>query len=128
MPSCCFCGRWQVAKEKNVGVTFHKFPKENPTLAAWMNFAKQCSSKVKPKSVVCSAHFTKDCFDHFLRSVHLKKLVIPTIMIQRVKNAKTSYPEILMPLDQCNQSVERYVVEKVLLNVPIFFIDFFVSF
>ncbi|XP_022161745.1 THAP domain-containing protein 1-like [Myzus persicae] len=111
MPSCCFCGRWQVAKEKNEGITFHKFPKENPTLAAWLNFAKQCSSEVKPRSVVCSVHFTEYCFDRFLRSVRLKKLAIPTIMIQRVKNAKTSYPEILMPLDQCNQSMERYVTD-----------------
>jgi hypothetical protein len=38
-----------------------------------MEFAKQCSSEVKPRSVVCSAHFTKDCFDHFCRSVQLKK-------------------------------------------------------
>ncbi|KAF0747162.1 Uncharacterized protein FWK35_00018696 [Aphis craccivora] len=45
MPSCCFCGRWQVSKAKNGGLTFHKY-------------------------------------------------------------SKTLYPEILVSLDQCDQSVD----------------------
>lgn len=68
--------------------TIIRFPKDNQTLAAWMEFAKQCSSEVKARSVVCSAYFTKDCFDHFYRSVQLKKNSIPPIFIQRVKSVR----------------------------------------
>jgi len=66
-----------------------RFPKDDHILAAWMKFAQQCSSEVKARSVVCSAHFTNDCFEHFLRSVHLKKKAIPSIFIQRVKSVST---------------------------------------
>lgn len=63
-----------------------RFPREDPTLAVWMDFAEKCSAKVKPRSVVCSAHFTEDFFNRFVWSVHLKRLAVPTIMIQRVKS------------------------------------------
>jgi len=46
-----------------------RFPK------AWTEFFKQCSSEVKPRSVVGTyvpPYFTKDNFDHFLRSVIFK--------------------------------------------------------
>lgn len=61
------------------------FPKNEPILEVWKEFTKQCFSNVKPRSLVCSAHFTPDCFEHYLRKIRLKLFAVSTIVVQRVK-------------------------------------------
>jgi len=41
------------------------------------------TTKLKPDSVLCSAHFENDCFLQYVRSRALKDTAVPTILINR---------------------------------------------
>lgn len=61
-------------------------PKVEDVHKQWINFLEHCGveiEKMKPDSVLCSAHFEKDCFLQYLRSRTLKETAVPTIIINR---------------------------------------------
>ncbi|XP_033121206.1 uncharacterized protein LOC117120299 [Anneissia japonica] len=67
-----------VAKEK--GVTFHRFPHSDANrLWIWVVNMKMGKWMPKARSLICSRHFTKDCFEKSQQKVRLKPTAIPTI-------------------------------------------------
>lgn len=65
---------------------FLSFPKNESRRQHWVHFVKRPDFIPKNNSVLCSHHFTEDCFDHSSKlKVRLLPTALPTIEIDRMK-------------------------------------------
>ena len=69
-------------------ITLHKFPESEKVKKLWRNFVKtkRANWTETPTSVLCSVHFTQDCFvnyyavrEDYQRRLSLKPDAVPTI-------------------------------------------------
>ncbi|XP_028294570.1 uncharacterized protein LOC114456786 [Gouania willdenowi] len=68
--------------ERGLGLTFHKFPLQNPPLLAqWLRTIGRPNWHPRLWSSVCSTHFTEDCFDRSGDKLVLRPDAIPTLML-----------------------------------------------
>eukprot|EP00102_Acyrthosiphon_pisum_P018428 XP_008190184.1 PREDICTED: THAP domain-containing protein 1-like [Acyrthosiphon pisum] len=102
MPSCYICGRTRNSGSKDLGISFHQIPKNEKYREQWLDFIRKCVSEektIKSRSVVCSEHFTADCFRKYNNTKLLKEFSVPSISVSRLKSAKINVPEVkFMPL------------------------------
>ncbi|XP_011257895.2 THAP domain-containing protein 1-like [Camponotus floridanus] len=76
MVRCCFCGS---IHKKNDRRTYHKFPLSDKfLLEQWVNNIPLKHWKPTYESLLCSDHFTEDCFDRSEFRVRLKLNSVPT--------------------------------------------------
>ncbi|XP_047467093.1 uncharacterized protein LOC125023689 isoform X2 [Mugil cephalus] len=68
--------------ERGLGLTFHKFPFQYPSLLAqWLKAVGRSHYHPRLWSSVCSTHFTDDCFDRSGEKVVLRPDAVPTLMV-----------------------------------------------
>ncbi|XP_027028661.2 D-aminoacyl-tRNA deacylase 2 isoform X1 [Tachysurus fulvidraco] len=76
------CNNYNGPLERTLGLTFHRFPFDNPErLNQWIRSLRRLNWRPRPRSVVCSTHFTEDCFEHSEGSVCLKPYAVPTLLL-----------------------------------------------
>ncbi|GLV42551.1 hypothetical protein CBL_03289 [Carabus blaptoides fortunei] len=79
--TCVFCCRTK-ASSKNLGITFHSFPKDNEMRKAWVEtcLSRGCVLDENMKSIkLCSVHFTfNDYEENNQVRTFLKKSVVPS--------------------------------------------------
>ncbi|XP_047984915.1 THAP domain-containing protein 1-like [Leguminivora glycinivorella] len=80
--ACCsirWCGKnSKTSNFKKDGITFHRFPKNPEIKEKWMDITKRENWFPTEFSVVCSRHFTEDCFYTVKDRRRLFKTAIPT--------------------------------------------------
>ncbi|XP_063039816.1 uncharacterized protein LOC134435019 isoform X4 [Engraulis encrasicolus] len=77
---CYGCQSSQDQSSEGDTRTFHRFPVNDPDrLKLWISYAKRDQWSVTSRSVLCSKHFTEDCFDRSGESVSLKPDAVPTV-------------------------------------------------
>ncbi|XP_051168151.1 uncharacterized protein LOC127285960 isoform X2 [Leptopilina boulardi] len=77
MKKCCMCG---ISNKKESNRTFHKFPlNDSFVLEQWLQNLNLKNFIPKKEDILCSDHFTNDCFDVSTFRTRLKKKAIPTI-------------------------------------------------
>jgi len=63
------------------------FPKNDQKCKVWVNFVGEKNWKPQRSHVLCSRHFSEDCFDKTSRNItRLKPDAVPTIYITRIKH------------------------------------------
>ncbi|XP_029434045.1 THAP domain-containing protein 3 [Rhinatrema bivittatum] len=81
MPKSCavpYCTHRYSSKNKQL--TFHRFPFSKPELfKEWLGNVGRLNFKPKQHTVICSEHFTPDCFSAFGNRKNLIPNAIPTI-------------------------------------------------
>ncbi|XP_029343204.1 THAP domain-containing protein 1-like isoform X1 [Acyrthosiphon pisum] len=105
MPSCFLCKRSWSAKKTDV--SFHRLPADEPRKRQWIQFFEDCgadTTKIKPLTSICSEHFDSDCFKNYVRSKLLKEDAIPSIVVKRLKYAKTTVPEVKVSISDTSTS------------------------
>ncbi|XP_066529855.1 uncharacterized protein [Hoplias malabaricus] len=76
------CNNHNGPLERMLGLTFHRFPFDDPErLNQWIRNLQRGNWNPRPRSVVCSTHFTEDCFEHSEGSVCLKPHAVPTLLL-----------------------------------------------
>ncbi|XP_060790016.1 uncharacterized protein LOC132894343 isoform X4 [Neoarius graeffei] len=76
------CNNYNGPLERTLGLTFHRFPFDDPErLNQWIRSLRRLNWHPRPRSVVCSTHFTEDCFEHSGHSVCLKPHAVPTLLL-----------------------------------------------
>ncbi|XP_026789541.3 uncharacterized protein LOC113538579 isoform X1 [Pangasianodon hypophthalmus] len=76
------CNNYNGPLERTLGLTFHRFPFDDPErLNQWIRSLRRMNWRPRPRSVVCSTHFTEDCFEHSGGSVRLKPHAVPTLLL-----------------------------------------------
>ncbi|XP_045475430.1 THAP domain-containing protein 1-like [Harmonia axyridis] len=84
MVSCAACGYSITPTNKNSGVTFHSFPKDENRRLKWISFVKKPGFIPNKRSLLCSRHFRDDCFERsYKASVRLIPNASPTIVVNR---------------------------------------------
>ena len=66
--------------------TFHKIPKDPALRRAWLNAINRQDAFSVNSAIVCSCHFTSDCYVNSLLEVKSKKLrkgAIPTLFLEQ---------------------------------------------
>uniref|UniRef100_A0A4W4EVH8 THAP-type domain-containing protein n=1 Tax=Electrophorus electricus TaxID=8005 RepID=A0A4W4EVH8_ELEEL len=82
MPDFCAafgCSKERNARTKQLGVTFHRFPKDKVKRKAWTAALKRRDFEPNDYSVVCSCHFKSEDFDRTGQTTRLKEGVIPSV-------------------------------------------------
>ncbi|XP_045783605.1 uncharacterized protein LOC123879742 isoform X3 [Maniola jurtina] len=65
---------------KNDGITFHRFPRNSEYKEKWINATCRGEKWFPNKySIICSRHFTEDCFQNMKNRRKLKKTALPTL-------------------------------------------------
>uniref|UniRef100_A0A8C6WQ62 THAP domain-containing protein 1 n=1 Tax=Neogobius melanostomus TaxID=47308 RepID=A0A8C6WQ62_9GOBI len=73
------CKRQHLYLQK-LGLTFHKFPMDRPSLLKrWLKATGRPHFYPAQWSSVCSVHFTDDCFDRSGGRVELRPDAVPTM-------------------------------------------------
>ncbi|KAI5102212.1 putative D-tyrosyl-tRNA(Tyr) deacylase 2 [Silurus meridionalis] len=76
------CNNYNGPLERTLGLTFHRFPFDDPErLNRWIRSLRRTNWRPRPRSVVCSTHFTEDCFEQSGASVCLKPHAVPTLLL-----------------------------------------------
>lgn len=76
------CNNYNGPLERTLGLTFHRFPFDDPErLNQWIRSLRRMNWRPRPRSVVCSTHFTEECFEHTEGSVCLKPNAVPTLLL-----------------------------------------------
>ncbi|XP_030041703.1 THAP domain-containing protein 3 isoform X2 [Microcaecilia unicolor] len=94
MPKSCavpYCTRRYSSKNKQL--TFHRFPFSKPDLfKEWVGNVGRLDFKPKQHTVICSEHFTPDCFSAIGNRKNLMPNAIPTIfpLPENVKDLSTA--------------------------------------
>ncbi|XP_057660974.1 THAP domain-containing protein 1-like [Diorhabda carinulata] len=93
MVSCVDCSCSNTPKNKSLGITFHSFPKDSEKNKLWKNFVNKPNWTPTRTSVLCSQHFTNECFDRTsMLKVRLHPNALPTIKVDRLKYVRTFNP------------------------------------
>ncbi|XP_013790213.1 THAP domain-containing protein 3-like isoform X3 [Limulus polyphemus] len=83
MPSCSAlnCKNRVGIASKKKNITFHKFPTKSDPERSKKWVINMCRDNFKPHShsLLCSVHFTEECFDKTGQIVRLKTGAVPTI-------------------------------------------------
>ncbi|XP_062863244.1 uncharacterized protein LOC134325113 isoform X2 [Trichomycterus rosablanca] len=104
------CNNYNGPLERTLGLTFHRFPFDDPKrLNLWIRSVRRESWRPRPRSVVCSTHFTEDCFDHSEGSVRLKPHAIPTLLLctSQDKEVEDSF-QSLADKSGCSEALESF--------------------
>ncbi|XP_045769714.1 THAP domain-containing protein 1-like [Maniola jurtina] len=84
MKACVFCKtRYQTGS----GITFHKFP-TNSTKHVWLKNMKIDNWSPKANDLLCSKHFTDDCFIKHAARTTLKSGSVPTCFSESTSSAQ----------------------------------------
>ncbi|KAM9356110.1 uncharacterized protein KZ484_014114 isoform 2-T2 [Pholidichthys leucotaenia] len=76
------CSSYCGPVERGLGLTFHKFPLNNPAvLSQWLKASGRLYWRPRLHSTVCSAHFTDNCFDRTSGKVTLLPGAVPTLKV-----------------------------------------------
>ncbi|XP_018402656.1 PREDICTED: THAP domain-containing protein 1-like [Cyphomyrmex costatus] len=108
MRRCCFCNTIRTHESR---VTFHKFPlKDQRLLKQWINNFPTKNWTPTNSAILCSNHFTEDCFERSAFKVRLKPNSIPTrfdnpphsfcIYCKRKRIYKSGYSFFKFPVDK----------------------------
>ncbi|XP_011059382.1 PREDICTED: THAP domain-containing protein 1-like isoform X1 [Acromyrmex echinatior] len=108
MRRCCFCN---IIRTHESRVTFHKFPlKDQRLLKQWINNFPTKNWTPTNSAILCSNHFTEDCFERSAFKVRLKPNSIPTrfdspphsycIYCKRKRIYKSGYSFFKFPVDK----------------------------
>ncbi|XP_042565641.1 uncharacterized protein LOC116223419 isoform X2 [Clupea harengus] len=77
---CYGCESSLVSNSEDESLTFHRFPiSDDERFKLWISYTKRDPWSLTQTSVLCSKHFTEDCFDHSGESVSLKPDAVPTV-------------------------------------------------
>ncbi|XP_063242352.1 zinc finger protein 70-like isoform X2 [Bacillus rossius redtenbacheri] len=87
----------QEENEEESKVTFHRFPKDAARRAAWIQAVHKKNWSPTTNSVLCSDHFTEDCFDRISSfMVRMREYAVPSVFpafpdhlkkkVERLKN------------------------------------------
>ncbi|KAI5634613.1 THAP domain-containing protein [Phthorimaea operculella] len=82
MPSCAikWCGKCNTTSSyAKDGITFHRFPTDGVMKEAWINATQREDFFPSKTSVICSRHFTPDCFENLKNRRRLYSSSIPTL-------------------------------------------------
>ena len=87
----CFAVECQNDSRKTKGISYHQFPKDRMVCKEWLAKISRENAKITKDSVVCSEHFTPDCFQRNLKAelmgtkskTRLKPGAVPTIFSHR---------------------------------------------
>ncbi|XP_046874165.1 uncharacterized protein LOC124466377 isoform X2 [Hypomesus transpacificus] len=124
------CNNYSGPVERGLGITFHPFPIHKPHLLdCWVKAMGRPSWFPRPRSVVCSGHFTEDCFDRSGDTVVLKLDAVPSMFLyqQPVQQSPSISKKVLaMGLNEFSQGttsdqaffakydvVDRYIRENI---------------
>ncbi|XP_063242354.1 zinc finger protein 70-like isoform X3 [Bacillus rossius redtenbacheri] len=70
----------QEENEEESKVTFHRFPKDAARRAAWIQAVHKKNWSPTTNSVLCSDHFTEDCFDRISSfMVRMREYAVPSV-------------------------------------------------
>ncbi|KAL5245972.1 hypothetical protein ACI65C_013380 [Semiaphis heraclei] len=119
MPSCFICGRTRNSGSKDLGISFHQIPKNEKYREQWLDFIRKFETDdktIKSRSVVCSEHFTADCFRKYNNTNLLKEFSVPSISVSRLKSVKNYNFEIdgIQPINSLNgelQSCDTSIID-----------------
>ncbi|XP_031435793.1 uncharacterized protein LOC105905075 isoform X2 [Clupea harengus] len=78
------CNNQNGPVERSLGLTFHRFPLNDPERLKWSQWIKNTHiSTWSPhtRSRVCSNHFTEDCFERVAKEKQLKADAVPTLLL-----------------------------------------------
>ena len=127
---CCAngCSNNNAYKGESGDVSFHKFPDDDSLKLQWTSqIARDCWQPSK-YSVLCSDHFTTDCFikgpiiPGFSKRRRLLPTAIPTIFNRcRTTNDRCSRKRHFDVnwLDEVNKTVTSYIVSYYLLKIKL---------
>ncbi|XP_056145806.1 uncharacterized protein LOC130121000 [Lampris incognitus] len=90
MPQACAafgCSNRRNVKNRQRGITFHKFPKNPGLRKAWAIAVRRKDFEPTNATVLCSCHFKAEDFDRTGQTVRVKECVIPSVF--------TSFPDHL---------------------------------
>ncbi|KAK3874656.1 hypothetical protein Pcinc_020408 [Petrolisthes cinctipes] len=76
----CKNGDWNI--KRNSGITFHRFPnkeKHETRYNKWLRNMRWEKWTPGRRSVICSYHFSAECFDRTGKTVRLRSSAVPTI-------------------------------------------------
>lgn len=73
-----------------------RFPKQPERLAKWLDFAYITKDQLKSHTVLCYAHFTKDCFFHQMSRSTLLITSVPTLHRDGIDVVHPNYKEELL--------------------------------
>ncbi|XP_062325879.1 uncharacterized protein LOC134026882 [Osmerus eperlanus] len=124
------CNNYSGPVERGLGITFHPFPIHKPHLLdCWVKAMGRPSWFPRPRSVVCSGHFTEDCFDRSGDTVVLKPDAVPSMFLyqQPVQQSPSISKKVLaLGLNEFSQGttsdqaffakydvVDRYIRENI---------------
>ncbi|KAF0718591.1 Reverse transcriptase domain-containing protein, partial [Aphis craccivora] len=74
-----------------------EIPKNEKCREQWLNFIRKFKTDdktIKLRSIVCTEHFTADCFKKYNNTNLLKEFSVPSISVSRLKSAKINVPEV----------------------------------
>lgn len=67
---------------------YFRIPNNEEYRRKWLEFIRKCGKddlNVKPRSIICSEHFTLDYFKNYYNLKLLKECTVPSIGIDRLK-------------------------------------------
>ncbi|XP_059212395.1 signal recognition particle 9 kDa protein isoform X1 [Centropristis striata] len=82
MPGWCSaysCSNERTVRNRNRGITFHKFPKDKDMRKKWEVALRREGFTASHHSVVCSQHFKQADFDRMGQIVRLRDGVVPSL-------------------------------------------------
>ncbi|KAM9354002.1 THAP domain-containing protein 1-like [Pholidichthys leucotaenia] len=78
MPRCSAYNCMNIS-EKGCGKTFHVFPRDAKRRRAWVIALRRKGFTPFDRAVLCSDHFTKDCFDRTGQNTRLRADAVPSV-------------------------------------------------
>lgn len=109
MPCCC-AYQCKSRTEKKDGKTFHRFPFRNRELVKrWTINIRRKNWKPTRSTLICSDHFTEDCFDRTGSTTRLREAAVPTLFkfpphlqkkVSRPRTTKNSSNTKLVPIKE----------------------------
>ncbi|VVC36939.1 Zinc finger, C2CH-type [Cinara cedri] len=119
MANCYICGSTNTLINKNLGISFHRIPKNEEYRPQWLKFIKICGKNdlnVKPGSLICSRHFALDCFKYYKNIKLLNECSIPSIVIDGLKSCKKEDQEIKFELPSDEETVPTQIIAPIIVK------------
>ncbi|XP_050664571.1 THAP domain-containing protein 1-like [Leptidea sinapis] len=88
----CVCCK--IRYQKGNGITFHKFPTGSDQ-QLWLQNMKMENYCLKPNDLLCSKHFTEDCFVRYASRTSLQQGSSPTIFIEATRNTSSIREDVI---------------------------------
>ncbi|XP_043264813.1 THAP domain-containing protein 1-like isoform X1 [Colletes gigas] len=123
MARCVICKRPKTVR----GLSFHRFPKDAKILHQWLVNIGIENYVPTANSVLCSKHFTPECFEQNYVRVRLKKSSVPTLFMEENYRSSEDRPlsvsesKIIIPsshdLHSSTESFQLHIPEIVSKNI-----------